>query len=164
MVLPSHEDVTDAYRQAIQVASGLDGEDRALLGWDGELPSWAATLGKRLRAAHLAATDTTDARRAAHQMAQAAERNACALLREIIPNPCRPVPVLDPAWLRWNDGTVPRLAQQMYDSRDFVAMPILADALEEAGCTSADILDHCRGPGPHVRGCWVVDLILSKDR
>lgn len=51
----------------------------------------------------------------------------------------------------------------MYDARDFSSMPILADALEEAGYTSADILDHCRGPGPHVRGCWVVDLLLEKE-
>ena len=54
------------------------------------------------------------------------------------------------------------LAQQMYELRDFGAMPILADALQDAGCTSADILDHCRGPGPHVRGCWVVDCVLGK--
>jgi hypothetical protein len=50
----------------------------------------------------------------------------------------------------------------MYDSCDFTAMPILADALEEAGCDQPDILAHCRGPGPHVRGCWVVDLVLGK--
>jgi hypothetical protein len=84
------------------------------------------------------------------------------LLRDIFFNPFRPPPILDPAWLRWRDGTIPRLAQQMYDARDFASMPILADALEEAGCTSGDILEHCRGPGPHVRGCWVVDLVLGK--
>ena len=50
----------------------------------------------------------------------------------------------------------------MYDSRDFANMPILADALEEAGCTSGDILGHCRGARPHVKGCWVVDLVLGK--
>ncbi|MDY3562094.1 hypothetical protein R5W23_003540 [Gemmata sp. JC673] len=50
----------------------------------------------------------------------------------------------------------------MYESRDFSAMPILADALQDAGCDRADILDHCRGPGQHVRGCWVVDLVLNK--
>ena len=50
----------------------------------------------------------------------------------------------------------------MYESRDFAAMPVLADALEEAGCDHADVLAHCRGPGPHVRGCWVVDLVLGK--
>jgi hypothetical protein len=51
----------------------------------------------------------------------------------------------------------------MYDSRDFGAMPILADALQDAGCDNEDILDHCRGPGPHVCGCWVVDLVLGKE-
>jgi hypothetical protein len=50
----------------------------------------------------------------------------------------------------------------MYESRDFSAMPILADALQDAGCESTTILDHCREPGPHVRGCWVVDLVLRK--
>jgi hypothetical protein len=54
------------------------------------------------------------------------------------------------------------LARQTYESRDFSTMPILADALQDAGCDNADVLDHCRGPGPHVRGCWVVDLALSK--
>jgi hypothetical protein len=64
------------------------------------------------------------------------------LLRDIFGNPFRSAHKLDPGWLRWNDATVPRLAEQMYDSRDFAAMPILADALEEAGCTNADMLDH----------------------
>jgi hypothetical protein len=47
-------------------------------------------------------------------------------------------------------------------NRAFNRMPILGDALEEAGCTNPDILNHCRQPGEHVRGCWVVDLVLSK--
>jgi hypothetical protein len=51
----------------------------------------------------------------------------------------------------------------MYEARDFSAMPILADALQDAGCDNDDILDHCRGPGPHVRGCWVVDLVLGEE-
>jgi hypothetical protein len=54
------------------------------------------------------------------------------------------------------------MAQRMYDSRDFSDMPVLADALEEAGCTNADILAHCRGLGEHVRGFWVIDLLLGK--
>jgi hypothetical protein len=57
---------------------------------------------------------------------------------------------------------VVKLAQVIYDERRFTDLPILADALEEAGCTNSDVLDHCRGPGPHVRGCWVVDLLLDK--
>jgi hypothetical protein len=63
----------------------------------------------------------------------------------------------------WVTPTVVALASQMYESRDFTAMPILADALQDAGCDSTDILGHCRGPGPHARGCWVVDLVLGKE-
>jgi hypothetical protein len=69
------------------------------------------------------------------------------------------VTVMLPAW---RTSTVVALAQQMYDARDFAVMPILGDALQDAGCDSDDILDHCRGPGPHVRGCWVVDLVPGK--
>ena len=54
------------------------------------------------------------------------------------------------------------LSQTIYDQRRFVEMPVLGDALEEAGCTDADILDHCRQPGEHVRGCWVLDYLLGK--
>ncbi len=69
---------------------------------------------------------------------------------------------VDSSWLSWNDGIIPKLAQAIYDDRAFDRLPILADALEEAGCTNADILNHCRQPGEHVRGCWVVDLLLGK--
>ena len=81
------------------------------------------------------------------------------ILRDIFGNPFRPV-VFSPSW---RTSTAVALASQMYESRDFSAMPILADALQDAGCDSADVLDHCRGPGPHVRGCWVVDLVLEKE-
>jgi hypothetical protein len=86
-----------------------------------------------------------------------------ALLRCILGNPCRPAPTLDPDWLRWKDGMVARLARGIYDDRAFDRLPILADALEDAGCHDTAILDHCRQPGPHVRGCWVVDLLLGKE-
>ena len=62
----------------------------------------------------------------------------------------------------WRTTVVQALCRRMLDSRSFDVLPILADALQEAGCENADILDHCRGPGPHVRGCWVVDLVLGK--
>lgn len=81
-----------------------------------------------------------------------------ALMRDIFGNPFRSV-TLDPAW-RTDNAVL--LALQMYGSRDFSAMPILADALQDAGCNNDDILAHCRGEGPHVRGCWVVDLVLGK--
>ncbi|QJW97776.1 hypothetical protein [Frigoriglobus tundricola] len=81
------------------------------------------------------------------------------LLRDIFGNPYRPV-AFDPAC---RTDTAVSLARQMYDSRDFGAMPILADALQDAGCENSDILNHCRdASAPHVRGCWVVDLVLGK--
>jgi hypothetical protein len=83
-------------------------------------------------------------------------------LRDIFDNPFRPV-TIDPAWLTWRDGTFPKLAQAIYDEHAFDRLLILADALEDAGCDNADILAHCRGPGPHVRGCWVIDLLLGKE-
>ena len=70
---------------------------------------------------------------------------------------------LDPTWLQWSDRTIPKVAQAIYDERAFGRMPLLADALEEAGCNDTDILNHCRQQGEHVRGCWVVDLILGKE-
>jgi hypothetical protein len=79
------------------------------------------------------------------------------LLRELFGNPFRPV-AFDPAW---RTDTAVTLARQMYDSRDFGAMPILADALQDAGCEDEAILLHCREPGAHVRGCWVCDLVLG---
>jgi hypothetical protein len=85
------------------------------------------------------------------------------LLRDIFgPLPFRPVAV-DPSWLSWNAGTVGELARVIYEERRFADLPVLADALEEAGCTEEDILGHCRQQGQvHVRGCWVVDLLLGK--
>jgi hypothetical protein len=70
---------------------------------------------------------------------------------------------VDPAWRAWNDGMIPKLALAIDEERRFADLPILADALEEAGCTDEAILSHCRGPGPHGPGCWVVDLVLAKD-
>ncbi len=63
---------------------------------------------------------------------------------------------------KWRTDTVLLLARAMYDSRNFGAMPILADALQDAGCDNTEILNHCRVPGEHVRGCWVLDLVLER--
>jgi hypothetical protein len=70
---------------------------------------------------------------------------------------------IDSRWVEWNDGTVKKLAQSIRAKRTFHRLPVLADALEEAGCQDADILAHCRQAGEHVRGCWVVDLLLGKE-
>lgn len=85
-------------------------------------------------------------------------KNHTGFLSDIFGNPFRPV-VAEPTRL---PPKVVALAQAIYDERAFDRLPVLADGLEEAGCTDADILAHCRGPGPHVRGCWVVDLLLGK--
>jgi hypothetical protein len=105
---------------------------------------------------------------------RAEERVLSGVFREILGNPFRPV-TFSP---EWRTDTVLTLARQMYESRDFSAMPILADALQDAGCDNEDVLNHCRGnqegvsgepaegspvrTGPHVRGCWAIDLVLEK--
>jgi hypothetical protein len=135
--------------------------------------SWQAAYSACICAAHAVGTDA--ARVAASptyeidQYVPAEEggrekeyRRLSDTLRDIFgPLPFHTV-TIDPAWLRWNHGTVPTLARRIYEDRAFHDLPILADALEDAGCTDAAILDHCRQPGGHARGCWVVDLILGQ--
>jgi hypothetical protein len=82
-------------------------------------------------------------------------------LRDIFGNPFRSIR-LNPAWLAWESRTIPKLAEAVYEERAFDRLPILADALEEAGCDASELLAHLRGLGPHVRGCWAVDLLLGK--
>jgi hypothetical protein len=88
----------------------------------------------------------------------AQQRRLGQLIRDVFGNPLRPL-VFDPAW---RTGSLVKLGRAIYQERTFDGLPILADALEDAGCHDADILGHCRQPGEHVRGCWVVDLILGK--
>jgi hypothetical protein len=83
----------------------------------------------------------------------------CAWLRDLFGNPFRPARV-DPSWLSSN---VRGVAQAIYEERAFDQLAVLSDALEEAGCTNEDILNHCRGSAAHARGCWVVDLLLGKE-
>jgi hypothetical protein len=96
----------------------------------------------------------------AHSAQEKVEKRAqTQILRDIFGNPFRPV-AFDPAW---RSSTAVALATGIYADRAFDRLPILADALQDAGCEDADVLGHCRGPGPHVRGCWVVDLVLGKE-
>ncbi len=105
---------------------------------------------------------------------QEARNHECSrqaeLVRDVFGNPFRAVR-FDPDWLSWHEGTIERLALAAYEERqlpsgelDGARLAVLADALEEAGCSDAEILGHLRNPGLHVRGCWAVDLLLSKDR
>jgi hypothetical protein len=83
----------------------------------------------------------------------------CDLLRCIAGSPFCPLAVQVP----WLTPTVVELAQTAYEERAFQLLPVLADALEEAGCGNEDVLMHCRGPGPHARGCWVLDLLTGRE-
>jgi hypothetical protein len=80
------------------------------------------------------------------------------LLRDIFGNPVRPA-AIEPSW---RTPAVLGLAEAIYEEREVGLLPILADALLDAGCLHADLLDHLRGPGPCVRGCWAVDALLEK--
>jgi hypothetical protein len=94
------------------------------------------------------------------QAKAAEERAQCDLLRDIFGNPFHPV-IFSP---KWRTDTAVSLARTIYESREFSAMPILADALQDAGCDNDLILTHCRDTTlAHVRGCWVVDLVLGKE-
>ena len=87
-----------------------------------------------------------------------APEKSTRFVHDIFGNPFRPV-VVDPSWLT-SDVVV--LAEGIYQDRAVDRMPILADALQDAGCDSDDILNHCRQPGEHVRGCWVIDLLTGR--
>lgn len=83
----------------------------------------------------------------------------CRLLRCIFGNHFRPA-VLDPRWL---SAKVVDLARMLYQAKAFDQMPGLADALMDAGCSDRTVIEHCRAPGPHALGCWVLDLLLEKE-
>lgn len=86
------------------------------------------------------------------------QRRQCLLMRDLFGTLLfRPMPLTS----AWASGTPTLLARSIYEERRFDALPILADALEENGCTQAEVLDHLRGPGPHMRGCWVIDELLN---
>jgi hypothetical protein len=88
----------------------------------------------------------------------AAHAEFTSVLRDTFGNPFRPA-LFESAW---RTEAVVGLARGMYESRDFAPMPVLADALEDAGCAEEGVLAHCRGRGPHARGCFLVDVVLGK--
>jgi hypothetical protein len=141
---------------------------------------WHVALGTALmggatpadaRAAADASVPDTDGWLARKESARRQERLAqCVLLRCIFgPLPFRPLRPLPASLLTWNDSLVPRLAQTAYENRilpsghlDQDRLAVLADGLEDAGCTEAELLGHLRGEGPHWRGCWAADLLSGR--
>lgn len=171
-----------AVELAERYADGQATEDELGSAWQEASDAWEMGEDK---AAHLAQVCTrhvnqiADGIRAAQYMPALSPTTQATLLRDIFGNPFQSLPELRRSggscggqgleeldwispWLTWNDGTVRKLAQAIYQDRRFGDLPVLADALEEAGCHNQDILEHCRGSGTHVRGCWVVDLLLGK--
>ncbi len=111
-------------------------------GWEAHRADWREVMSARQAAEH---------------------RTQADLLREVFGVlPFHPV-TITPTVLAWNDDMVPRVAQAIFERRAFDRMPILGDALEEAGCANTDIRAHCREQGAHAPGCWVLDLTLCKE-
>jgi hypothetical protein len=159
-----HQFDDERSRSAVEVAERLaDGEvtRRQLAGSeardDAQRVQGGATARKTLlRSARMAANDVTF---------YSEQSPLPALIRCVFRHPSRPPVVIDPAWLSWNDGVVPRVAASVYSERQLPQgtfnqdrLLVLSDALQEAGCEDEEVISHLRGHGPHVRGCWVIDL------
>ena len=155
-------------RSGWMLAAGAGNPGGVAAGW---VADWAIGTAGWL-AAYAAFHAATQASRLVRQATRSVEDwldpVQADLLRDIFGNPFHPV-TLSPAVLAWNDAAVVHLAQAGYDERrlpsgtlDNGRLAVLADAFEEAGCTDADILGHLRAFGPHVRGCWAVDIVLGK--
>jgi hypothetical protein len=161
----SRKQLTDAHDDAWRAGRGFGRSDNSGHGGPATIfdagsaaieAAAAATLGGRARDGDFRSFRSGWAAEQAEQ---------CKVLRDIIGNPYRPVSI-SPAW---QTPQVVALAQATYDERelpsghlDAARLAVLADALEDAGCSNADILGHLRGPGPHVRGCFPIDLILGR--
>jgi hypothetical protein len=160
-VLGALEDFADGNIPAVE----LDAARREWYTFDYPFPragTWqmalACATSTRLVAFEVAVQTSDHTVRAARNPAKESAVQA-GFVRDIFGHPHRPVNV-DPSWLT---PTVLALAAALYPERAFDRLPILADALEEAGCDDAEVLAHYRGDGPHVRGCWVIDLVLGKE-
>jgi hypothetical protein len=126
----------------------------------------AASSMARIVAFHAASDDSWSAAclaaLSASRGSMTIKANQAGLVREIFGNPFRPIRIA-PTWLAWEGGTVAQLAQAIYEDGDYARLPILADALEEAGCQEQAVLNHLHWSGDHFRGCWALDALLGKD-
>jgi hypothetical protein len=114
----------------------------AWLGWDDLKQKEGRAIAQRAQEEHL--------------------RSLCDTLRDLLgPLPFRSI-LVAPDLLGWNEQLIPKLAQAVYEERDFDRLPILADALEDAGCDHAELLSHLRCPEAHALGCWALDLLVGK--
>jgi hypothetical protein len=163
-VIVSHDGYLAAYAARMATDRDIAGSTRPMLRGRNLIAHPASTgaqysrtvVGRLLATSKTSKGSTPTAKK---RMATIAEkRYQIEILHDIFGNPFQPI-TFDPSW---QTSTVISLALQVYDSRDFSLMPILADALQDADCDNQDVLNHCRGPGPHVRGCWVIDRLRAK--
>jgi hypothetical protein len=154
----SYADGVLSYRQLADVACGR---------WSEIKPVAGVSADKILQAVQAAAAVSRGSRQDALESFRCIQpvdedrKGQANLLRDLAGNPYRTM-LADPSWLAWNGGMVVKFAQAIYAERSFQDLPILADALEEAGCGDAVLLEHCRTLGAHAKGCWAVDLLLQK--
>jgi hypothetical protein len=153
-------ETTERYADGLVSNAELSRAHNRLLGRSGR---W---FSLRLTPRHVEEVRMAAAKAAADGLGE--RRYQCRLLHCVFGTPLRRRRAIDPSVLAWNGGVVPGLAQQIYDDRslpegtlDPIRLAVLADALEEAGVTDADLLGHLRDPAPHVRGCWPLDLLLG---
>jgi hypothetical protein len=154
-----------ANRHAAQAAANTAEQRILWTAWNVAEPEWDPSVAAAAAAGCYAGQlrRRREAGQRAAAWAELSEQQAqCDILRDLTGNPFR-ASEFDTAWSARNGGVVANMAEVIYAANAFDRLPILADALEDAGCTDAAILEHCRGPGPHVRGCFVVDLLLSKN-
>src|SRR5262249_6140035 len=149
--------LSQAHKAAREVAWGVGSEERWAVAREAARAARAAAGETAWEAAWKAAFSAAwvETERATLGACEAEWEVQADILRDMFT--FRPSQV-SPSVLTWHGSTVPQLAQGIYDERAVDSLPILADALEDAGCNSNDLLSHLRGPGPHVRGCWVIDL------
>ncbi len=161
-VMESHIDATDNDEARNQVLRAEIGNLVELEGWDGLIKYFSPANPVQF-AGDVAAECASCAGRLGDPPDEGVREHVVAeqlhFLRDIFGNPFRPM-AFSPLW---RTSAAVAIASQMYESRDFSAMASLANALQDAGCDNVEVLDHCRGSGPHVRGCWVVDLVLGKE-
>jgi hypothetical protein len=131
------------------------------LPFDTDAAAWGVNNAARAAARLPSAYASYNAPHAATIAREAAAQ--CDLLRDIVGNPFDEKPAIDPLWQRLDHGNIARLVEVIYREERWADLPILADALEEVGCCQEDLLDHLRGPGPRVRGCWVVDRLRGNE-
>jgi hypothetical protein len=128
-----------------------------------QVTSWAKTVAEEQGIwAAFAKLKAEPAEEQSWQGPDEEEACQCIILRDIFGHVEYPQ-AIQALWRRWQDSTVMKMADVIHQHRRFEDLPILADALEEAGCDHQAVLEHCRTPGPHMRGCWVLDAILERN-